>query len=66
MIAQRFEFTGHLPKEWNNSVYFRLKKLPCEFKDTCLFKDSGRARQFGEKWGLGSGLHRPVPSPASG
>jgi len=46
MIAQRFGFTRHLLKEWNNSVYFQLKKR------SCGFKDQGRARQSGEKWGL--------------
>ena len=46
MIAQRFEFTRHLLKEWNNLVYFRLKKRPCGFKD------QARARQSGEERGL--------------
>ena len=44
MIAQIIGFTRHFLKEWNNRVYFRLKKKSCEFKDPCLFKDSGRAR----------------------
>ena len=49
MIAQIIGFTRHLLKEWNNSVYFRLKKR------SCGFKDQARARQSGEKWGLGIG-----------
>ena len=32
MIAQGFEFTRDFLKEWNNSAYFRLKKISCEFK----------------------------------
>ena len=52
MIAQIIGFARHLLKEWNNRVS-PTEVVPCEFKDTCLFKDSGRARQSGEKWGLG-------------
>ena len=33
MIAQGFEFAGDFPKERNNSVYFRLRKIPCRFKE---------------------------------
>ena len=33
-------------KEWNNSVYFRLNKILCGFKDQV------RARSSGEKCGL--------------
>ena len=32
IIAQGFGFTGDLLKERNNSAYFRLKKISCEFK----------------------------------
>ena len=46
MIAQRFGFTRHFLRKWNNSVYFRLKKK------SCGFKDQARARQSGVKWGL--------------
>jgi len=46
MIGQRFEFTRDFPMEWNNSVYFRLRKIPCGFKD------QARARHPGEKCGL--------------
>ena len=46
MIAQIIGFTRHLLKEWNNRVYFRLRKMSCKFKDQV------RARQSGEKWGL--------------
>jgi len=49
MIAQGFGFTrdftpkGHRGlKERNNSAYFRLKKISCEFKE------QARARQPGE------------------
>jgi hypothetical protein len=50
MIAQTFGFTRYLLKEWNNSVYFRLKEIPCGFKVQV------RARQSGEKWGLATDL----------
>jgi hypothetical protein len=50
MIAQGFEFTrdftpkGHRGlKERNNNAYFRLKKIPCEFKE------QARTRHPGEK-----------------
>jgi len=46
MIAQGFGFTRDFLKEWNNSAYFRLKKIPCEFKE------QARARHPGEKCGL--------------
>ncbi len=46
MIAQGFGFTRDFLKEWNNSAYFRLKKIPCEFKE------QARARHTGEKCGL--------------
>jgi len=44
--AQRFGFTKHFTKEWNNSVYSRLSKM------LCGFKDQARARHLGEKCGL--------------
>jgi len=31
--AQRFESTKNFTKERNNSVYFRLRKILCRFKD---------------------------------
>jgi len=46
MIAQGFGFTRDFLKERNNSAYFRLKKIPCEFKG------QARARHPGEKCGL--------------
>jgi len=46
MIAQGFGFTRYFLKERNNSAYFRLKKIPCEFKE------QARARHPGEKCGL--------------
>ncbi len=46
MIAQDFGFTGNFLKERNNSAYFRLKKIPCGFKE------QARARHTGEKCGL--------------
>ena len=33
MIAQGFGFTRDFLKERNNSAYFRLKKIPCGFKE---------------------------------
>ncbi len=44
--TQRFGFTGNFPKQWNNSVHFRLRKTPCGFKD------QARTRHPGEKCGL--------------
>ncbi len=52
MIAQRFGFIRHFTKERNNSVYFRLSKMPYGFKD------QARARQPGEKCGLKKGHHQ--------
>jgi len=46
IIAQAFGFTRDFLKEWNNSAYFRLKKIPCEFKE------QARARHPGGKFGL--------------
>jgi hypothetical protein len=46
MIAPGFGSTRHFPKEWNNSVYFQLRKMPCGFKDQARFCPSG------EKCGL--------------
>ncbi len=46
MIAQGFGFTRNFLKERNNSAYFRLKKIPCEFKE------KARARHTDEKCGL--------------
>ncbi len=48
MIAPGFGFTRDFVKEWNNSVYFRLNKIPCGFKE------QARARQSSEKSGLGT------------
>ncbi len=47
MIAPGFGFTRDFVKERNNNVYFRLNKIPCGFKE------QARARQAGEKSGLG-------------
>jgi hypothetical protein len=33
MIAPRFGFTRHFPKERNTGPYCQLRKMPCEFKD---------------------------------
>jgi len=46
MIAQGFGFTRDFLKERNNSAYFRLKKIPCGFKE------QARDRHPGEKYGL--------------
>ncbi len=46
MIAQGFGFTRDFLKERNNSAYFRLKKIPCGFKE------QARARHPGEICGL--------------
>ncbi len=46
IIAQGFGFTRDFLKERNNSAYFRLKKIPCGFKEQV------RARHPGEKCGL--------------
>ena len=46
MIAQGFGFTRDFLKERNNSAYFRLKKIPCGFKE------QARVRHPGEKCGL--------------
>ena len=46
MITQRFGFTKDFTKKWNNSVYSRLSKMLCGFKDQV------RARPSGEKCGL--------------
>ncbi len=55
MIAQGFGFTRNFLKERNNSAYFRLKKIPCGFKQ------QARARLTGEKCGLGK-MSIPLPS----
>jgi hypothetical protein len=46
MIAQGFGSTRDFLKERNNRAYFRLKKIPCEYKE------QARARHPGEKCGL--------------
>ncbi len=46
MIAQIFGFTRDFPKKWNISVYFRLRKI------SCGFKEQARAHPSGEKCGL--------------
>jgi hypothetical protein len=38
--------TKDFTKKWNNSVYSRLSKIPCGFKDQV------RVRPSGEKYGL--------------
>ena len=52
MIAQGFGFTGDFLKERNNRAYFRLKKIPCGFKE------QARARHPGEICGLAQ-IHSP-------
>ncbi len=49
MIAQGFGCTKDFPKKWNNSAYFRLRKI------LCGFKDQARGRHPGEKCELGLG-----------
>ena len=59
IIAQGFGFTRDILKEWNNRAYFRLKKIPCEFKAYRILllllthihvgKEQARARHPGEK-----------------
>jgi hypothetical protein len=39
-------------KEWNNSVYFRLNKIACGFKEIA------RTHQACEKCGLATDLYR--------
>jgi len=46
MIAQSFGSTRDFLKERNNRAYFRLKKIPCGFKE------QARARHPGEICGL--------------
>jgi len=46
MITQRFGFRKEFTKKWNNSVYSRLSKILCEFKEQV------RARPSGEKCGI--------------
>jgi len=50
MIAQGFGFTRDFLKERNNRAYFRLKKIPCGFKE------QARARHPGEICGLAAWL----------
>ncbi len=54
MIVQGFGFTRDFLKERNNSAYFRLKKIPCEFKE------QARVRHPGEICGLAIFLIAPV------
>jgi len=46
IIAQGFGFTRDFLKKRNTSVYSRLKKISCEFKE------QARARHPGERCGL--------------
>ncbi len=46
IIALGFGFTGDFLKKRNNSAYFRLKKIPCGFKE------QARTRHPGEICGL--------------
>jgi hypothetical protein len=42
MIAKRFGFTRDFLMERNTGLYWRLKKIPCGFKDrarACLLMD---------------------------
>ena len=52
MITPRFGSTKDFTKKWNNSVYSRLSKILCGFKDQV------RARPSGETGGL-----TPAPVP---
>jgi len=54
MIAQGFGFTKDFPKKWNNSAYFRLRKI------LCGFKDQARDRHPGEKCGLITSIRRYI------
>ncbi len=60
MIAQGFGFTRDFLKERNNSAYFRLKKIPCGFKQ------QARARHPGEKCGLGFDIRFRVIQTGNG
>ncbi len=46
VIAQGFGFTGNFLDEWNNSVYCRVQKI------SCRFKEQARIRHSCEKCGL--------------
>ncbi len=46
VIAQGFGFTGDFLGDWNNSVYCRVQKIPCKFKE------QARIRHSCEKCGL--------------
>ena len=46
MLTQGFGFTGDFLKEWNNSVYCRVQKIRCRFKELA------RACHSCEKCGL--------------
>ena len=50
MIAQIIGFTRHLLKDWN---------IISTEVVSCKFKDQVRARQSGEKWGLGPDSQLP-------
>jgi hypothetical protein len=60
MIAQGFGFTRDFLKERNTSAYFRLKKIPGEFKE------QARARHPGERCGLSLYSHRCDPFMKAG
>ncbi len=46
IIVQGFGFTGYFLDDWNNSVYYRVQKIPCKFKEQM------RIRHSCEKCGL--------------
>ena len=46
VIAQGFGITEYFLDEWNNSVYFRVQKILCRFKELA------RIRHSREKCGL--------------
>jgi hypothetical protein len=58
MIAQGFGFTRDFLKERNNRAYFRLKKIPCGFKE------QARARHPGEKCGLAIAINTGTNLPS--
>jgi len=55
--AQGFGCTGNFAKQWNNSVYCRLRKIAYGFKD------QARTRHPGEKCGLAG---QQIKGPVSG
>ncbi len=42
IIAQGFVFTGGFLEEWDNSLYCRIQKIKCRFKEQAKFRHSVR------------------------